>query len=517
MSFNLVDVPFIPCLDLQGRPCELGLLETLLQATNLREVRDDSPLVTVALHRLLLALLHRNFGPASLSKWKDLWGRGSFDDVILTSYFTQWHDRFDLFHPERPFFQVAGFTTKDPSGINRLAQEMARGNNATLFDHTLDKPSPRLEFAHAARLVIAEQSFAVGGGKSDLGNTTHAPLVSGAIVMPQGRTLYETLLLNMVIYNSESPCPSTDDRPVWERNDVPTQGATFPAGYLDYLTWQARTLRLLCDGDRVAKVYYAQGRKFDPPPGFYEPNMAYRRDKDEGDRPIRFTEEKDLWRDSSALFQFDASQQFCGPLCFKQMQALVREKVIRRSQRFDFAMLGLCTDKAKVAFWRRERLPLPPAYLDDKELVERLKNAIGHADEVGKHVRMAAWKAASTLLSNGQSSPDKARVGALVDSLAPDRLYWSRLEVPFRQFLVDLAGETEDDSGRQELAVAHWVCNTLKPQARAAFDETVGSLAQTGREHRAVTLGREQLEKDLSSVTKPHQEKLNEVAAVHRA
>ncbi len=517
MSFNLIDEPFIPCLDLQGMPCELSLRETLLRASNLRELRDDSPLVTVALHRLLLAILHRNFGPASLPKWKEIWGRSGFDDSVLTSYFGKWHERFDVFHPERPFFQVAGFATKEPSGINRLAQEMARGNNATLFDHTLDNPSPRLAFAHAARLVIAEQSFAVGGGKSDLGNTTHAPLVSGAIVMPQGQTLFETLLLNMVVYNRESPCPSKDDRPVWERDDAPAQGATFPAGYLDYLTWQTRTLRLVCDGDRVAKVFYAQGRKFDPPPGFYEPSMAYRRDKDEGDRPIRFTEEKDLWRDSSALFQFDASQQFCGPLCFKQMQTLVREKVIRRSQRFDFATLGLCTDKAKVAFWRRERLPLPPAYLDDKDLVERLRNAIGLADEVGKHVRMAAWKTASTLLSNGQMSPDKARVADLVDSLSPDRLYWSRLEVPFRKLLVDLPGESEGDIEHQEIAVARWVCDTMKPQARAAFDETVGSLNQTGRKHHAVTLGREQLENDLLSVTKPHQEKLNEVATVHRA
>ena len=99
-----------------------------------------------------------------------------------------------------------------------------------------------------------------------------------------------------------------------------------------------------CDGDRVEqRLSTPKAENLIRPPGFYEPTMAYRRDKDEGDRPIRLTEEKDLWRDSSALFQFDAGQQFLRPLCFMQLHTLVRDKIIRRSaQRFDFATLGLC-------------------------------------------------------------------------------------------------------------------------------------------------------------------------------
>ena len=60
--------------------------------------------------------------------------------------------------------------------------------------------------------------------------------------MAQGRTLFETLMLNMLVYNSETPCPSNDDCPgCRERNDSPVSRASFPAGYLDYLTWQTRT------------------------------------------------------------------------------------------------------------------------------------------------------------------------------------------------------------------------------------------------------------------------------------
>lgn len=515
MSFNLIVEPFIPCLDQRGAFHELGLHSVLQSAHDLRELRDDSPLVTVALHRLLLAILHRNFGPASTQEWKTLWNSGRFDGDKLGEYLEQWKDHFHLFHPQHPFFQVAGFSTKEASGINRLAQELARGNNATLFDHTRDDPAPLLTPAQAARLIITEQSFAVGGGKSDLGNTPHAPLVGGAIAMPQGRNLFETLMLNLVVYNREHPCPSSeDDAPVWERNDVPSRGASHPAGYLDYLTWQTRTL-LLSPADvsnerRVSRVFYAQGRKFDPPPGFLEPNMSYKRG-DDGDRPLRFSEDRDLWRDSSALFQFAETDQFIGPLCFRHLQILVQQGVLSRSHRYDVATIGLCTDKAKVSFWRRDRLPLPLAYLDDIDLVGSLKSALSLADDVGKLVRRAAWQTAATLLSNGQTSPDKQRVADLVDSLAPDRLYWSRLEIPFRQLLADLPG----DCDHQERAIAHWTCETLRRQAEAAFDETAGDLNRSARELRAVTLGRQMLQRDLYSVIKPHQEKLHEFAQSH--
>ena len=97
---------------------------------------------------------------------------GSFDQSRINKYLEKWDDRFDLFHEKFPFYQQSKFKQVEPSGINRLAQELSRGNNAALFDHTTDDPPPALSPAHAARVVIAEQAFAVGGGKSDTGNTT---------------------------------------------------------------------------------------------------------------------------------------------------------------------------------------------------------------------------------------------------------------------------------------------------------------------------------------------------------
>ncbi len=72
-QFNLVDKPWIPCIRQDGQVVELSLRDTLAQAHTLRELGGESPLVTVALHRLLLAILHRVYGPQGYDAWHDLW------------------------------------------------------------------------------------------------------------------------------------------------------------------------------------------------------------------------------------------------------------------------------------------------------------------------------------------------------------------------------------------------------------------------------------------------------------
>ena len=78
-----------------------------MQAHEWREIRGDTPLETASLHRLLLAVLHRVFGPKSTRAWKSLWGREQFDRGMLDEYLHQpkIHQRFDLFDSEKPFYQ----------------------------------------------------------------------------------------------------------------------------------------------------------------------------------------------------------------------------------------------------------------------------------------------------------------------------------------------------------------------------------------------------------------------------
>src|SRR4051812_27990013 len=103
MPFLLTTEPWIPVRTLDGAHTEWSLAATLARAHEIECVHDPSPLITLALHRLLLAILHRVFGPRDFATWRTLFERGSFDMDVLGAYFEQWRERFDLLHPERPF------------------------------------------------------------------------------------------------------------------------------------------------------------------------------------------------------------------------------------------------------------------------------------------------------------------------------------------------------------------------------------------------------------------------------
>lgn len=110
-EFNLIDEEWIPCITLDGRSKEFGIQDTLLKAHELREICDDSPLVTVSIHRLLLAILYRAFqGPTGMGQWKALFASASFNgNKSITEYLDKdkWYDRFFLFDDDHPFMQVA--------------------------------------------------------------------------------------------------------------------------------------------------------------------------------------------------------------------------------------------------------------------------------------------------------------------------------------------------------------------------------------------------------------------------
>jgi CRISPR system Cascade subunit CasA len=513
ISFNLTDEPFLPVVRPDGRNGELSLRAALRQAHEIQELRDDSPLVTAALHRLLLAVLHRVFGPTNEEAWARLRDQGRWDAGALDAYLAHWRDRFDLFDAQRPFYQTAGFRTDPPGSIGRLAHEFASGNNATLFDHTRDDPPPALSPAEAARLLIAQQAYAVGGGKSAMGYTAHAPLLQGVVILAQGATLFETLLLNLVAYNAEAPIPARDDAPVWERDNPAALTSPQPRGYLDYLTWQSRTIALhpeAADGRTVVRqASYAQGRKLEAP-GMFDPQMPYRKGKQEGWRALRLNEDRALWRDSTALFRA-AGDDDRRPGCLEWLCQLERHGVPLR-QCYDLAAIGLCTDKAKVHFWRHERMPLPVRYLDDIDLVKSLETALTEAEEVARELHDGVRRLAAENLAPAGGSPDRDRVRHFIDSLAPERLYWSRLEVPFRGFFRRLADQAGDPE-RQWGAVCRWVREDLWKQAHFAFEQTAGRLDQSPRLLRAVSLARREFRRRLAARTNPYREEEHEQPA----
>ena len=440
-SFNLIDQPWIPCvMSGSGHFEHLGIRDTLLQAGRIHEIADPSPLITPALHRLLLAILHRNFGPATEDNWFQLWEAASFPSDVLDRYFVRWRCRFDLLDPERPFYQAKSVRAEYAVPAAKLVPELASGNNATLFDHTTEEHGAPFALAKAARSLVALQSFAVGGLVSlekgqdpkQFKSARGAPLVKGAVALVKGQNLVETLLLNLHRYSASEgePFPCTgSDLPAWEKECEPKAADRYPTGYLDLLTWQSRRVRLLAestpDGQlAVSSVVIMKGEQIpeDWPLRGRETMLAFKKNPNaKGDQPAWFPvshqPERAVWRDSLALVESMADQT-TRPKTVDWLHDLVVIGYLPRRAVLSLDLMGLSTDQAKVLMWRHERMPLPLTYLHNAPLVEQLGLSLSLAEQTATILLGSVGNLVRQIQApevNGQArQPDRKRVRSMV-------------------------------------------------------------------------------------------------------
>lgn len=502
-EFNLLDQVWIPCLmQTANQPRELSLRDVLVEAHNIREVFDDSPIVTIALHRLLLAILHRNFGPASFSEWKELWKCGQWDGETLTRYFEQWQHRFNLFDEERPFYQVKRMPKAGVQPVTLLALEIS-GSQSTLFDHNFENAPPEMTAAVAARYVIGRQAFSIGFGRSEPFYLQDSTLVRGLTFLVFGNNLFETLALNLLVYTTARPVEwCREDLPCWEQKEpaTPDPDGTLARGYLDYLTWQSRRIHLLTEGNlpAVKRCQIQQNLVLSDAQNILDPFKCYREVKEKGLQPIPMNPAKALWRDSHVLFQ-QTTQVRRRPEVFElvaRIEMARRRGEIEAQPAYSFAAYGFATkigQPANVECWARERLPLPLAYLTEVSLVESLRLALKLADDICDGLKESIRHLARLLiapLSNDKNArqPDANDITNVASGFAAVEFYWARLDPAFKKLLSDLPEDQRANQAAEDLpdtrAATEWA-RMLLDTARAALNKSLNSLSGSAREFRA--------------------------------
>jgi len=497
-SFDLLQAPWIPCMQADGVPVKMGLRDTLAQAHNLRELHGESPLVTAALYRLLLAVLHRVFGPAGYAEWAGLWQARRWDPARLDAYLERWRSRFDLFDPQHPFYQAPDARVK-PKPLNSLILDAAFGNKATLFDHHTDAEGITLSPAQSAWTLVTAQAFGLAGTLGSTMHFTDGSCARGILFLVEGETLFETLALNLLRYPDDGVMPhSSDDCPAWEMDDPFTPDRSHPRGYLDYLTWQSRRIMLLPeatqDGVVVRQMTLAPALRLSA--DVLDPMKHYRRDEKRGPLVLRFNEERALWRDSAALFRL-SDEGYRAPRAFWWLAELIGQDCLPREQPRRYLALGMANDQARVDFYRSEHMPLPLDYLQNKELVDRLDDALRMAEDVRSQLWGAAYALATFLLSPHSDAstahqPARKDLNNLTTQWAIERDYWSRLEVHFYRVLVTLPNDVEG-------TLADWR-ETLYRTAQAAFNRVASDLEHDPRNLKATVRARGQLVAGLREV-----------------
>jgi len=521
ISFNLIDQRWIPCLRDGGTRDELSLRDTLTQAHQLREIRGDTPLETAALHRLLLAVLHCVFdGPKNRPAWIEMWkqGQGQFGGQPVEDYLLRAdiYPRFDLFHPQRPFYQSLDPRAGEKSVIT-LVLQMASGNNATLFDHHTEQVGVALTPSQAARTLIASQAFGIGGLSGLPDKFTDAPCAKGTVFFAASISVFETLMLNLVRYYEDEPLPQSnaDDCPAWEMDDPFVPDRNLPRGYLDYLTWHNRRIWLYpeisAQGVVVKRMSWAPGLRLQAED--IDPMKQYIAGK-EGFRVLCFQPERALWRDSAVLLRVGDKDK--PPHIVKWMADLAERppKVLEATRQYRLMALGLAKDRASLDFMRAENLPLSVEFLTNKDCVSDLSTALELAEKTGKLLNRCAFLLAwlirtpstpdknfdestkgfdeqmriDSKIASGKNDRSKDReaqqVYQLFSSFGVERLYWSQLEVHFHRLIQDLPSQSE-------VAIEKWR-DHLRQVARAAFSQAVAYAGTDRRAQRAIVKAEEQ-------------------------
>ncbi|MET7394297.1 type I-E CRISPR-associated protein Cse1/CasA [Dactylosporangium sp. NPDC005572] len=278
-GFLLLDEAWVPVLDAAGQRRDVSLLGLFEEAPQLRMIACELPSQTFAVLRLALAILHRaTDGPVGEAAWRALWRDDRLPLPDVVDYLGEFRHRFDLLHPEEPFYQVAGLRAdKDNTyGLERLIADVPNGMQflTARAGTGIDSISP----AEAARWLVHCQAFdssgiktgAVGDPRVKSGKGYPMGVASaGSLggVYLEGASLRETLLLNLIPVAPDWRAADELDLPAWERppqtaveESEKTRG---PYGILGLYTWQSRRIRLFGNRAGITGAMISNGDPID--------------------------------------------------------------------------------------------------------------------------------------------------------------------------------------------------------------------------------------------------------------
>ncbi len=143
IEFNLLTEPWVRVRLPDNTVQEVSLTDALVHAQEYMDLAGEMPTQDAAMLRLLLAVLFTVFSrvnevgepepledeETALERWGALWELKRFPEQPIRDYLEQWKDRFWLFHPERPFWQVPEAKIGSPFKGGKLNGEVFESEN----------------------------------------------------------------------------------------------------------------------------------------------------------------------------------------------------------------------------------------------------------------------------------------------------------------------------------------------------------------------------------------------------
>lgn len=513
MEFNLLSEPWIRVM---GEDCavkEVSLTDALLYAHEYKGLAGELPTQDAAALRLLLAVLHAVFGRVdingeeseienpdnALDRWENLWQNGRFPEKPLTDYLESQHDRFWLFHPERPFWQVPQATLGteyDASKLNGALSESS--NKLRLFAERAGAEKNRLTYSEAARWLLYINAFddtsakPTKAGKAANGGKLPSPgagwLGKIGYVAVTGSNLFEELMLNFVLLDWKDE-PWASCVPVWELESPRIGERTeiqCPHDQAKLLTLQSRRLFLHRDNDYVTGYHLLGGDFFDKVDAFPEQMTVWSRIKDKGAapesrQPRRHDSSRQMWRDFALYAQNDSDARRPGVitwnLTLQKYGILPKNKMLHLS----IASLQYGDKDFFAADVFSDSLSIHLNLLSD--VGERWRtHIVSEIERCDKIAGFIGSLASDLFVAAGGDTEKKAQPAAQ----AREQYYYA-IDVPFRKWLAGI--DADDSAEKAHELISSWRKSAEKiayrladqMQRDAGPQAFVGKTIQTGK------------------------------------
>ena len=347
MSFNLVKDPWIKVVEKKsGHEIIVSLRDAFRNSHNYLCLSGDMKCQDLSVLRFMLAILttvytrfdaddnpyewielddHMGFTRLVdeyeeddlFDTWEKLYGQGHFSDAVI-EYLYKNIDAFDMFG-ERPFYQVTreeydSFVTEKIStgkgtvSVRQINRRISESNNSpSLFSPKSEQKKDSFSMDELVRWIITYQNYTGTADKTKMKGMKDS-ISSGWLyklspVYADGNSLFETLVLNLVLVNQIDRDNYVNQVPVWENDSLD--------GYVEsikrlvppdniaalYTTW-SRLMHIEWEDDKPT-IYVVGLPVLDNKNAFIEPMTVWMNKKDNivPDTRSNKSVNKAMWRD----------------------------------------------------------------------------------------------------------------------------------------------------------------------------------------------------------------------------
>lgn len=475
-EFCLLNEPWIKVLDQENTIKEVSLLDVFRDAHKYKSLAGETVTQDASILRLLLAIVITVFyrydvdgqednvleyedpEEVILERWSEYWKKGAFKADTFQKYLETYKERFFLFHPETPFWQVADLKDGTNYGIINLYGNIKESNNVASRHHfhmTDGHYVETVSYAETARWLVYNNAYSINvKTKVDGKNkpTGVGRLGKLGLIIVEENTIYKTILMNLCALNGQGMAWN-EPKPIWEQPPKIEVGVEIvpPDNLPELYTIQSRRSLLQRKDGWVSGYRSVGGDYYSIINDLVEPMTLLKQDsKDkENIKPLKHQKSIAAWREFPSMLVQSESLPL-KPGLIRWLEELMEDVQMKNKQLITFHMIGLeygdgmsYTNGELID----ESLSMSKELIKEKGDIWRrlITDEIEKCEEVVQKSYYFLAKELAADLYKG----DKKKTTDIVDSLAT--AYYYKIDRFFREWLISIKpGESKKEEKEYE-------------------------------------------------------------------